>query len=569
MIPLSQLTGVEKARILAATDDSLAQPFPFASLEEFFVSREGMGVETATPVQRAICRAIEGIPIGDLRDKSHVLDAFGGKIPHSVGKPPADVIIVAAARGGKSMIAAATAIYVTQKVDLTQLSAGEIPRFVIVSLSKDNAKVIMQHIVGALQKPACSHMRVDAKQFDAKWKEILNDSGTDFSGSEFVRHPSGRPVEIRVVAGKRAGGSAISRWLAGMVLDEAPRMLGQDDSVINYDDMHDAALSRVLPGGITLSIGSPWQPYGPIYEAVNKFWGHPTPGCVVVKAKGPWMYPAWWTPEKCEDVRVKNPTVYQTDVLAEFADVAETMYPQSVIVACTRHEPLTIPREAGHSYAAKIDPATRRNAWTIVVADRVRRVVAGHVVAVYRIVYFQQWKGTPQLPLSPREVFGEIDVILAGYGIRNCLTDQWSADALVDIAAEYGLFLDRQEWSEKEKTQAYLNLETAMKDGKVEIPPDPVIQSDLRLTRKIPTQHGVSIRLTETKDGRHCDYAPAIAGVLTEWIEEDQPLAPKPSEPGFDDYEDNLLVERDIKKYIHAENDWMSGGCHDGGAVDW
>lgn len=553
-LDLSSLSPEEIDQLLQVTRGQTAEApssLQFHSLEDLLISPDGFGLETATPLQRNICRAIQGLRVNPR--SAHVLEAFGGTLPEP-GIIPRDFLLLASTRSAKSMIAAALAIWSSQAADLNGLSAGEIPRAVIVSLTKDNAKVVMQHVVGALRKPAFRAIRISKKEVKSDWADIIEESGTDLAGSEFVRHPSGRPVEIRVVAGKRAGGSAISRWLVCMVLDEAARMLGQDDSVINYDDMHDAVLTRIRPGGLILSISSPWQPYGPIFKAVNTHWGKPSKNIIVVKAKGPWMNPGHFTGPFCSELKASHPDVYKTDVEAEFADAASSMFTQDLITAATRKEPLIIPYEEGHSYAAKIDPATRRNAWTLVVADKVRRLVRGRACNVYRVVRADQWQGSSSTPLSPRDILSQISGILAGYRLNHCLTDQWSSDALVDIALQVGLYLHLQRWTEQEKVRAYLNLENAMKDGQIEIPADTVLQSDLRLTMKIPTQHGISIRLTETDDGRHCDYSPAVAGVFNEWIDEDKPLAPRPSEPGYEDYLDAQLEERERGKYINGAN---------------
>jgi hypothetical protein len=432
----------------------------------------------------------------------------------------------------------------------------------------------MQHLLGALQKPALAGLRIPDDDVPKAWKEIIKESAGEATvGDVFLWHPSGRPIEIRVVAGKRAGGSAISRWLLGVVFDEAPRMIGEDEGVVNYDDTHRAALGRLLPGGIVLSLGSPWRPVGPIYDAVEDGWGNPTPERVVIVAKAPWLNPVWWNEARCAVLKNRpdqsSQIGYQTDVLAQFADLAETLLPQSLIQASTREKPLVIPYEERHNYVAHMDPATRRNAWTLVVADRVRRVLfrsgVAVPVAVYRIVLATQWVGTPQQPLSPRTVLGEIASILRAYHLNAVTTDQWSVDAIRDIASERGIYIAQEEMTTKEQTDAYMGLATAMQDGVVELPPDVVVQKDLRLTKRITTQKGIAIRLTDTTDGRHCDYSPSIVGATHKWIELDRPLKPKPGEPGYFEMIDNALDDQDTKRYLKTVGTWANAGMIDTG----
>jgi hypothetical protein len=134
----------------------------FSTLEDLLTSPEGFGITTATPLQRAICRIIEGHPLAELQQHPDVVEALGGLTNYDPSQtPPTEVVIVAGVRGGKSMIAAGTAIRAALSCDLTGLAAGEIPRFSIVSLSIDNAKVVYGHLLGALKQPRLKPLRID------------------------------------------------------------------------------------------------------------------------------------------------------------------------------------------------------------------------------------------------------------------------------------------------------------------------------------------------------------------------------------------------------------------------
>jgi hypothetical protein len=379
----------------------------------------------------------------------------------------------------------------------------------------------------------------------ATWKELIDDPEYNVIGSEFLWHPAGRPVEIRLVAGKRAGGSLVSRWSAGCTLDEAPRMVGAAEGVVNYEDARNAVVGRLLPGATLLSIGSPWQPQGPVYDAVQEMWGRPTPERVIIKARGPMMNPVLWTPEHCEELRATNKVAYQTDVLAEFADAEESLFPQELLAKCVRTAPLCIPWEARHDYVCAMDPATRNNAWTMVVCDRYQ--------GKKRVVLAQQWVGSSQSPLSPRAVIKEAAETLSDYGLDWFYTDQWAADAIKDIAFQCGLIAVVEEWNEKNKIDAFNSLAAAMGDGTVELPADQLLLKDLRLTKKVPTNKGVSIRLVHTSDGRHCDYAPAISRAMFRWIEEEKFLKLKPGEPGYEDQREQELEARETARYAKEE----------------
>src|SRR5690606_9521305 len=149
--------------------------------------------------------------------------------------------------------------------------------------------------------------------------------------------------------------------------DEAPRMNGREDGVVNLDDMLAAVAGRVLPGGQILMIGSPWAPYGPVYDLAQN------PGATrVIRATGPALNPNWWTPERCEELQRTNPVAYQTDVLGEFADPESGLLSPIAVHRNTRAAPEQLPPRKGASYVAAIDPAegdAKGNAWTLVIVE--------------------------------------------------------------------------------------------------------------------------------------------------------------------------------------------------------
>ena len=448
---------------------------------------------TASPLQRAICRVADGQPLGDLAGDPIVMRALKA-VPPRV--KPREFVLLSGIRTGKSLIAAAMAFHWSQTCDVTALGPGEVPRVSIVSYRKDLADVIFGHVVGRMQASPVL-------------KTVL--LGDPVGDAIMVRHPSGRPVEIKVVAGARAGSSLVARWSAGCIFDEFPRMVGGDDGVINWDDSRDAVLLRLLPGTQLAHVGSPWRPYGPAYELVQKHWGSPTRDLVVVKAPAPDMNPAIWTPEAVA-LAMSNPDVYRTDVLGEFATPEEALFSAATVEAATRESPEVAPRDPLLTYTAAIDPATRGNGWTLIVATRRgrKKIVAGA----------WEWRGSREKPLNPDAVLQEIAVILRQYGITWLDSDQHMGDALTVIARQHGLSLLQQTTSDKERTDKYLAIRTRLDMGEVELPPVPQLRTDLLHLRKRVTQTGVSIVLPLTADGRHADFAPALMLAMSRYLDD-------------------------------------------------
>ena len=474
-----------------------------ASLELLMTSPACFGLTTATPLQRAIYRIADGQPLGDLADHPAVERAIGNvrDLPNVV---PQELVVLGAVRSGKSLFAAGVAVRCSQRVDVSQLRPGEIPRVSIVSLDKDKAHVVLaEHLVGTIMRaPALRTLVLEEPKAD----------------SILLRHPSGRPVEVMVVAGKRAGGSLVSRWCAGAIFDEAPRMIGSDEGVVNLDDARKAVMSRMLPGALIVEPGSPWAPFGPVYELVSQHWGSPSAACVVVRGTGPDMNPTWWTPERCEELRRKDPDAHRTDVLSDFLTPEENLFASSLLEANTRDGSASLAHDPLGAYWAAMDPATRGNSWTLVIATRrgQQRIVA----------HAQQWTGSPSEPLSPKAVLRQIALVLRRYGLKSVETDQYYIDALVDIARDvrldeadetsrYPVALVQSSLNETEKAQRYLAMRAKLTEGEIELAPVPEMLTDLRRVKRRATQTGISIVLPKTGDGRHCDYAPTLMLVAT------------------------------------------------------
>jgi hypothetical protein len=490
------------------------------SMEELLTHPMGFGLTTASIVQRAIMRVADGKPLKELWGHPSVVRAFGGEEPQLHGKPK-EMAILSAIRCGKSLMAACMAVHWTQVCALEHLGPGEVPRVSIVSINKDLAEVIFGHVVGrVMASPALKGL-------------VIGDPTTD---EIVLRHPSGRPVQIKVVAGSRSGSTLVARWSAGAVFDEFPRMLGDGEAVVNWDDMRKAVLFRILPGSQVISIGSPWAPFGPAYNVVKEYYGKPTRNMVVVKAPGWDLNPHLWTPQAVRDAEEKDPQAFRTDVAAEFAQPEESLITQDSLDAATRPAPLIESPKPGVQYSAAIDPATRGNAWTLIIAcqEGDKR----------RVVLAKQWVGTAAAPLRPGAILEEVAKLCRAYRISVLDSDQYYGDALRDLAAQQKLVLVVHAWTEREKLAKFLALKTMFEQGMVEIPSDTMLRSDLGRIKKVLKGSGASISFPRTSDGRHCDYAPCLAMALARYWQSEEDVQEAQGELTKMQAEERVMLKR-------------------------
>lgn len=482
---------------------------PQWTLEDLLMSPAGFGLDTATPTQRAICRIIEGLPLDDLADDPDVSTAVGGEAAlaylRSPPSRPREFYLVAAIRGAKSKTAAALAIDATQKVDISRAGLGEIARVSVLSVSLDQADVIFNYIL--------EHV------MDRPWlKRLLVDK--PLSDSLMLRHPSGRPVEIKVVAGARAGNTLVARWSAGVIFDEAPRLQG-DEGVVNFAASREAVLLRLLPGAQLIAIGSPWAPQGPIYEAVIHRHGKPGRDLVVMRATGPMLNPILWTPEVVARECAERPDLARTDILAEFGDPETAMYPSVEVERAVSGRTGTLLAQPRRSYLAAIDPATRGNAWTLLVGHEEE----GKLV----IDLAHQEIGSKAVPLDASVVLATMAAMLAPYAPGYIISDQYGFDFLRVLAQQKGLALVERRWGGAATIERYDALRRRLSVGALSLPPEPQLRADLLAVRRRLTAAGVAIHLPTSGDGRHCDYAPPLAHLSLEYL---APTTDEPTLPG-------------------------------------
>jgi hypothetical protein len=546
-------------------NDAEAQALALShSLECIVTLPTGLGLTTATPLQRAICRVATGEPLGELAEHPHVIEAIGR--PDLLwGEQPDEVIVLSPSRTGKSTMAAGMAIRATQTVDLSlATTAGEPPVIPILSLDKPKARAVYGVVEQALKGPF-QHLCVTPPR------------GSRDGGNAMVRHPSGAVVEIAVVAGKADGAAVISRWLIGLIIDEAARMQGSE-RVINLPQTLSSARDRLLPGAQIAMISSKWAPYGPVYEACQEHGGRPNRaksivvigslGCEAAK-----LNPAYYTPARLKKLRDKDESAY---LVAEnrWQSPGENMFDLAYLQSLARPRPTCdcdarqrsgmgspekpacphgdSPPHPRQKYLAIIDPATRGNAWTLVLltvrelADtdnesavatrclKVRPTIAdsrpdptdvnktsGRCTVGYRddVALCRQWQGSSAAPLDPDAIFKEIAELLRPYRCNRVSTDKWSADANRTIALQHGLYLAIVDTTMRDSVDAYDGIATALAmterghtdKRSLELHPCPALHADLSRVTREPVLNGVRVRLPITSDGRHCDYAAALA----------------------------------------------------------
>lgn len=469
-------------------------------LEVILCSPKWFGLVQATREQRAICRITDGwsLPPEWLEDAT-VQAILGrgergpGLVVPPTGAPPAMVLLIAAIRTFKSLFAAAVAIRSALWSDLDAVIAtpGEASaRVPILSNERGNARAVFEHLAGKCEAIENLRRRIRSKT----------------SESIVLERDDGRLVELLVVAARPGGTSLVSRWLAAAIFDEVTFMLGEDDGAASLAASLAQTANRMVPGGQVVGIGASYAPpRGPAYDLLMQHWGAPTPELVALWATGPELNPVAYSTRNCRALLRSGEDKARAYLTRSFRDPSTGFVSQDTLEKATRRGGDVAP-EDGHEYVAASDPATRTNAWTLVVLETLPTSPVS-----YRIVVAREWKPREGAKLKPREVMAEIGALLRPYGCDTVHADQYSADALSDLAEAEGLVWRGEQMHGAEKAEAFLELERLLGGRLLELPDDSQLRKDLLGVRKRVNQDSsVSFTLSKTPDGRHCDYVPSV-----------------------------------------------------------
>jgi hypothetical protein len=476
-------------------------------LESLLTSPKGFGLVTATPLQRAIARAADGFPTK--LPAQDLIRHFGKEPPLR----PDLVVLICGVRSGKSLMAVCASFYQALTANLNKLLAHERARVVVVAPTVANAETTFRLLTGTInQSPMLKAVVV----------------GEPSADKVTIRRQDGRLVDILVVAAHRGAVALRGTWLAGYILEETA-FFGTDTTgyVVNAEELLRAAATRLVPKGQGWIISSPMGPTGLLYDLWRHHFGAPGK-VVVVHAPTLAMNHVTVNSATIEEIRKRDPDAAAREYDALWADGDAALIPASHIDEAQRATD-RIPPEPGQSYVAAMDPATRGNAWTLVV------MTTSLTKPTQRVVWNQQWIGSKVKPLSPDAVLAEIALLLREYNLDRAATDQHSADANKDIARRHDLYLYDIASSQQENVELYTSMATKFADGEVELPPDPVLRGDLLGIRKRVTSR-INITLAKTPDGRHCDYAPALARALSMGCPAPKPVLPKRGTPEWIEY---------------------------------
>lgn len=477
-----------------------------------------------SPVQRALMRAVDGLPV-DLSGCASGTHAermrfhFGCEtLP--LGVRPREVIVETGVRAGKTLISGGGILRsslacrfrrapeqgeIPDADGLIGVREGELVRTPIVGPTLDHCRAAFAAISSLMKgSPVLASMIV---------KLLTN--------SLLIRRPDGREVLIEKVATAAGGSNLRSTWLAGILFDEAD-FHGAETAAENLTAQIQAVRTRMLPGAQIWVASSPWSDASPFHEMHSKAFGFPSANALAFHSDSRSMHPSL-----SKELEATERQIDPVNAAREWDAIplnfgSTRFFPEDAILKSVcrvdKDRPAHLPPVEGVRHYSGADWGFSKNSSALAIARTERGVV--------RLVYHEELQPTKDESLRPKFVVKRFAETAMRYRVRAIISDHYLRGILnnefndfaetIEDSFERSRVPARQEWDPNRdaQTELFTELRRRMKDGLVEIPNDLRLLAQLRAITSCPMPGG-SVKILMPKQGTaHGDLAMAVALAL-------------------------------------------------------
>lgn len=361
-------------------------------------------------------------------------------------------------------------------------------------------------------------------------------------------------------------------------------VIGMDEAAFWYKDAESAnpdyeveraveKAQQQFPFSKKIVASTPWTKEGIVFDAHNagtdgRKFRNPDKqarfkGTVVLHAPTPALRNPLLTRERFARDYAKDPEAYRREILAEFVDAVDGIFPEELLSAAMDGQPSTVkgdaaadrdplprpdhPEDPTPIYIAAMDPAFKKDAFAFTI---------GHYEPGKGVVQDlkRRWKApSPKQPLKPAEVLDEIKPLLDRYGVVNVLSDQYQFESLQQLAIDRGFSIEPVVLTAGNKVKIYGTALMLARQGQWVLLDDDETRNELLVVQKHALPQGG--QHIAAPAGKHDDLATVT--VLMTWraaqFRIDAPTKPKqPTGPTPFDRMQKMLERRRLQ----AESDY-------------
>jgi hypothetical protein len=494
-----------------------------------------------TPGQRVLCRvAFDGIDPEQLDETERWIarELFGAVETFPDAARRIQVLVLG--RGsGKTTLAAAFALYVMLTADVTGCGPGDVPVVVVIAPDRRTASLSIRMA------------REMAKRTADVARLIESDTADGFT----LRRPDGRLVALEAFAASRGGSSARGRSILSFVLDEAFFFRSDEGGgyVVNDRDLYRALIPRLMKGGKGIFISTPWPVETLMGELFAK--NHGTPSTALA-AKAPTLLMRGDDPELAATIATERERDPENCAREFDCDMSigggAGFFDHAAINTAVDDIARPLMREPRYQYAAGADFAFR--------SDSSALVVVQYDGTDYSIAETLELRPTKGQPLAPSKVVKDFAEVTKSYGCPFVIADGHYREAIHEQLQADDLALSPAPEGQLGKIETYSRARALLHEGRVRLPNDPRLLSQLRSIVSKPTQGGsLSISAPRRAGGGHGDLVSA-------WVLAVHHLthaAVKPDSAAVDD-EERRRQRRRKDLLAATSRAWWRGGARAG-----
>jgi hypothetical protein len=393
--------------------------------------------------------------------------------PHSAHN---ELWLVVGRRGGKSLIAALLAIYESAFCDYQDtLAAGEVATVLVISADRKQARTVFRYISGLLHaNPMTERMIV---REDRESIELSNRTVIEIGTASF-----------RSIRGYT---------LAAVICDEIAFWRTEESA--NPDTEILTALRPALASlaGKLIALSSPYARRGELWKHYRRYFAQENP-ILVAQAPSRRMNPT--LPERfVQQAKERDFASAMAEYEAQFRADIESFMDSEQLQRLVRSEPLQLPPEAHIRYSAFVDPSGGG-------ADGFALAI-GHKEPSGRVIVDCLVERTQS---NPAGVCREFSHLLNQYQIKEVYGDRYAGQWVATEFHRHGI---QYHYSNKYKSELYLDALANFHSGRVELPPSEKLLYQFQNLERRTHRGGRDI--IDHPPGLHDDLANAVAGLIT------------------------------------------------------
>lgn len=378
------------------------------------------------------------------------------------GGVPREAWVLVGRRGGKSSMAALIAVWLACFKDWSRfLAPGERPYIFIVSVTKFQARIVKDYVVGILESQEFLRRMIDVnRQFEVDLKTETNEVTI-----------SCLPCTYRAIRGKTVVCAILEevcfwRWAEESAVQDKEVIRALRPSMIN------------IPESLLIAISTPYIAQGVMAENFNDHYGTVSPVLC-------WKAPTWTMNPTCDRREIdkeyeKDPESAAAEYGAEWRSDISGAIPPEVVDAAVVPKRFELESRAGINYTGAIDPSGgRRDSFTMAIVHKeVHREGRKVIVDVLR-------EARP--PFRPESVVEEFSDVFKKYHITEIQSDRYAGEWVVSSFRDCGV---RVKPAKMTKSEFYLEVMALLNNGSVELPDSPRLKGQFKALQRRPRSGG-------------------------------------------------------------------------------